>query len=227
MGDKIDLTGKRFGRLLVVKEHEHVKGQLCVWWDCHCDCGNDIVVRSYSLRNGDTTSCGCYHNEVMSSQRKTNAFDLYADMCIGYDTKGKEFYFDIEDFEKISRHSWNVAHNGIVNTRINGKTMTMHKMITGTKKEIVDHKDGNPSNNTRSNLRVCTHQQNMFNRGAGKNNILGVKGVSLKSSGKYGAHIMKNGKNIHLGTFNTIEEAKDARNKAEVELFGDFACLDR
>lgn len=168
MWNKIDLKGRRFGRLVVLEEHSPIKGQHESYWDCLYDCGNTATVRSSCLRHGNTQSCGCYHTEVISSQRKKNQFDLYADMCIGYDSKGKEFYFDIQDFEKISKHSWNVDRNGRVNARIGGKTIEIHKLITNTSSEEVDHIDGNPSNNVRNNLRVCTHQQNMFNRGAGK-----------------------------------------------------------
>lgn len=59
---KIDLTGKRFGRLVVIEQDDFVKYDRPRWL-CRCDCGNEIVVRGNSLRQGDTVSCGCVKKE--------------------------------------------------------------------------------------------------------------------------------------------------------------------
>lgn len=56
MRTPIDLTGKRFGRLVVVK-YSHSKN--AAFWLCQCDCGNTSVVRSAILNNGSAKSCGC------------------------------------------------------------------------------------------------------------------------------------------------------------------------
>lgn len=58
----IDLTGQRFGRLLVLKQVESKitpSGQPQRQYLCICDCGKEVVVRGLSLRNGETKSCGC------------------------------------------------------------------------------------------------------------------------------------------------------------------------
>ena len=57
----IDLTGQRFGKLVVLRkadDTEKLTGQSSSWV-CKCDCGNTTVVRSIFLRNGETKSCGC------------------------------------------------------------------------------------------------------------------------------------------------------------------------
>jgi hypothetical protein len=57
----IDLKGRRFCRLTVLslcKSGRHTT------WNCICDCGKSIIVRSDSLRNGHTQSCGCYNRDV-------------------------------------------------------------------------------------------------------------------------------------------------------------------
>lgn len=64
-----DLTGKRFGRLTVL-EHDYVDYNGISFWRCICDCGNETVVRSTSLKNGMTKSCGCYRRD-QSIQRST------------------------------------------------------------------------------------------------------------------------------------------------------------
>ena len=58
----INLTGERFGRLVVLEQAESVKGRIA--WLCQCDCGNTKIATSQVLRKGLTTSCGCYKSEV-------------------------------------------------------------------------------------------------------------------------------------------------------------------
>jgi len=66
-----DLTGQRFGRLLVIKESGRNKQGKAMWF-CRCDCGNHKVVYSYSLISGATLSCGCLHNEGLSERSSTH-----------------------------------------------------------------------------------------------------------------------------------------------------------
>lgn len=54
----IDLVGKRFGRLVVIKRVENDKWRASCWL-CQCDCKNEIIVRGASLKGGNTKSCGC------------------------------------------------------------------------------------------------------------------------------------------------------------------------
>ena len=69
MGRGKDETGKKYGRLAVIKEYgKDKKGYIT--WLCKCDCGNEVVVRGYSLRNGSTTSCGCYCSEKASERMR-------------------------------------------------------------------------------------------------------------------------------------------------------------
>ncbi len=62
-----DLTGKRFGRLTVIKQvksYVSPKGIPNIQWLCRCDCGNETIVRSGALTTGHTQSCGCYGIEM-------------------------------------------------------------------------------------------------------------------------------------------------------------------
>lgn len=59
----LDLRGQRFGRLAVVARADDMGGK-SAWW-CRCDCGNDAVVRTNSLRQGCTLSCGCLNAEIV------------------------------------------------------------------------------------------------------------------------------------------------------------------
>lgn len=63
MGNFIDLTGQRFGRLVVVSRAPNKSKH--TMWNCVCDCGNETIVSADSLRRGATTSCGCYGKEQL------------------------------------------------------------------------------------------------------------------------------------------------------------------
>lgn len=57
-----DLTGQRFGKLVIIKDAGRLRkyeGQSLVLWECKCDCGGSIVVSSNMLRTGKIQSCGC------------------------------------------------------------------------------------------------------------------------------------------------------------------------
>ena len=61
-----DLTGQRFGRLVVIERVEDYirpNGQSQVQWRCKCDCGNEKITIAYSLTHGLCTSCGCARTE--------------------------------------------------------------------------------------------------------------------------------------------------------------------
>ena len=66
MSRLIDLTGQRFGRLVVKgrgKTKKRIKGGTIVYWICCCDCGNLVEVVGGDLKNRYTQSCGCLARE--------------------------------------------------------------------------------------------------------------------------------------------------------------------
>lgn len=89
----------------------------------------------------------------------------------------------------------------------------------------VDHINRDPSDNRISNLRLATNLQNCANKRIYRNNTSGAKGVSQRSSGRWQAYIKVNYRRIHLGTFDTKEEARAAYQKAAHSAFGEFANL--
>ena len=68
MGKALDLSGQRFGRLIVIGRDESRSGK--VFWRCECDCGKIITVQANNLRSGNTTSCGCLRAENMRTISK-------------------------------------------------------------------------------------------------------------------------------------------------------------
>ncbi len=107
------------------------------------------------------------------------------------------------------------------------KTHKIHRLVANAfipnldNKKCIDHIDNNRLNNTISNLRWVSYQENSFNSSLSSKNTSGIKGVSFcKDKNKWRARIEINGKEIHLGLYNNLEDAKNARQKKAAELFG-------
>jgi hypothetical protein len=126
----IDLTGKVFGKLTVVKVSGKVKGAYL--WLCKCSCGKEKVTKSQYLIKGDTRSCGCLHKETTSlsfgesafnaflwqiknDARKRNYSWMLTDTQVKEITKGNCFYCGIEPKQKYTRKKANgyYLYNGI------------------------------------------------------------------------------------------------------------------
>ena len=74
MGKFIDLTGKKFGRLTVIRDTGNKQGAEHLW-ECQCECGNNIITRGVNLREGSTQSCGCLKQES-DKKPKGNVIDM-------------------------------------------------------------------------------------------------------------------------------------------------------
>jgi hypothetical protein len=111
----------------------------------------------------------------------------------------------------------------------NTHTKKIHKLVAECfidnpyNKTCVDHIDNRKTNNNVSNLRYCTQQENCMNQKLSTNSTSNYKGVSFhKRINKWMAHIKINGKKKHLGYFEKIEDAVNARVKKAEELFGEY-----
>ncbi len=91
--------------------------------------------------------------------------------------------------------------------------------------EEIDHEDRCRSNNVWYNLRPATKSQNQANRGRNVNNKSGFKGVHFhRLTGKWAAALTCGGARMHLGLFNTPEEAHEVYSGKIKESFPQFAC---
>lgn len=81
----------------------------------------------------------------------------------------------------------------------------------------LDHDDGDGLNNRIANLKPANRDSNNRNASRRKDNKTGVPGVQLTSSGRYAAHIRQGGRQVHLGTFDTLNDAAAAREAAKQE----------
>jgi len=126
------------------------------------------------------------------------------------------------DDKEVFNHSWYLNNSGYAITRINkNKQILMHRMVFGDKNNLdIDHINRNKLDNRKENLRFVNRSQNMMNTDA--------KGYYwCKNKKKWAAYIHINYKSIALGRYKTEEQAKKAREIAEIKYFGNFKniCL--
>ena len=231
MGQLMDLTGQKFGRLTVVSRAPNKRTAAC-WW-CRCDCGNPdlIVVIGTHLRNGNTKSCGCLQKEAViktnSKKRKYNKYDLTGEYGIGYTSTGKEFYFDLEDYDKIKDYCWSVNGKGYITTGAGKNHKKMHNIILPTADGCMpDHIHGKESrnDNRKSNLRPVTKSQNQMNMALKSNNTSGVTGVSFDNTrNKWIVRLQKDEQPYYIGAYDNFDDAVKARKDAERKYFGEYS----
>ncbi len=142
-----------------------------------------------------------------------------------------------EDYDYLIQWNWSKIFNGrdgrICRCEIiNGKrsTIYLHEVIAERMElnldYIIDHKDRNQNNNQRNNLRNVTSSQSNINRGLGKNNKTGYKGVYFdEEHQKYRASVRINRILKHLGYYDTPEKAAYEYDFWVKFYFGEFAVL--
>ena len=147
-------------------------------------------------------------------------------------TQGKVAWVDDEDYELVQTKKWSAYKNCRVwyvatYWREGGRvrSLSMHQFLLGSRPgQLIDHKDNNGLNNTRSNLRVATHAQNAGNRRLSSNNKSGFKGVFEV----VGVHKTTYRADCHgkmLGHFPTKELAAKAYDEEAVRVYGEFAQI--
>lgn len=153
--------------------------------------------------------------------------------------KGKFALVDDEDFELVSKHKWyftRYANSSIFIKGSSGKfsrrgksiKFSMHRLIMNAPKGMeIDHIDNNGLNNQKSNLRICTHADNMRNiQKYKKKTSSKYKGVCWGNHDKkWLSYIRYNNKRFNLGHYNNEIEAAKVYDMWANELHGEFAVL--
>lgn len=135
---------------------------------------------------------------------------------------GQEFFWKVpRQGRQVGQQAGSTRKDGYVSITLDQKKYYKHHLVwlfhTGGLPVELDHIDRNPNNNHISNLRAVTRQQNMINRRAPNG------GVSLdKRFNKWYAALSVNKKQVFLGSFKTVEEARDCYDKTAREWFGEF-----
>lgn len=154
--------------------------------------------------------------------------------------EGRFAKVDDEDYERLSKRRWYVDNCGYARCHELKKVnpcrpvLLMHRLVMENaikEGQMIDHINGDKLDNRKENLRICTNQQNMCNRGklihkkegAIHSMYKGVRGYGKR--GKWVARISIDGKVKHIGVYETEEEAAKAYNAEAMRIQGCFAKL--
>ena len=163
--------------------------------------------------------------ELHPRQRTTRLIDDGGDAVTIMTASGKEILIDRGDIDKAMRYSWCISKTGYPVARINNRVVKMHRYLLGLTSgdKVVDHINGNPLDNRRANLRVCSTLENAWNIGLKKTNTSGCAGIRKTPNNTYNVRITVNRKEIHVGNYKTLDDAVRARKQAEQTYYGEFA----
>lgn len=143
-------------------------------------------------------------------------------------SKGLFTTIDSDDYERLKADNllkWNAQKAGkrfyvSRNTSNSGKLYLHRYVMRAPPGFCIDHINGDPLDNRKANLRVCSFRENARN----KKKDYGFKGVT-KAGSMYSAQIQHCSQHINLGTFSTPSDAARAYDLAAAFLFGDFAVF--
>lgn len=167
---KENLLGKKFGRLIVIKEYEskiQPSGQKKTMWLCKCDCGNKVVVSAYNLKK-QTRSCGCLQKELFLKMNKkhgmygTRLYRIWNNMKNRCYNKNVKAYKNYGDRGIKVCDEWLDKKNGF-------KNFYLWAMNNGYKENLTIDRINNNGNYEPDNSRWATRSEQNHNR---KNSIM-------------------------------------------------------
>jgi len=155
--------------------------------------------------------------------------------CLNYDPDTGEFTWKMRasgpkwwNTRFAGRAAGKACGKGYLQVNVKGEHYLLHRLawaiMSGYFPDVqVDHIDGDKANNSWSNLRLASSQQNAWNRGKNSNNSSGYKGVRQRRNGRFEAYIKVSGKYICLGVFDNADQAANAHRNASLSMHGEFS----
>jgi hypothetical protein len=208
MGKFIDRTGQVFGRLRVVERVSHPSGK-GVFWKCFCNCGKEVVVVANSLTTGNTTSCGCYHKEVITKHGgwRNPSYNTWRAMLRRCLNKEDKDYFRYGASGITVDPSWLSYTNFVADMGEPEGNQTLDR-IDNTKGYFKENcRWASPSMQAINSRRIKART--------------GHRGVFFyQKYNKYIANITHNKKRYYSRVFDTAEEAVKARKELELRHWG-------
>ena len=155
----------------------------------------------------------CFNDDTIYAPNEYVFYDDYAEIILK-NAKCEEVgraLIDLDDVEKCKPYKWHIRQRNYVIATVptGNKTSTikihLHRLVSGYdgKDLVIDHINRNPLDNRKENLRIVNNQTNIANHP--------MPGVVLVPSGRYQAHVTRHYKSIYIGTYDTYEEALEAR----------------
>ena len=202
-----EYIGKKYNKLKVIK-YDHIGQHKEKYYLFQCECGKQKVINLGNVKSGKTKSCGCNYKEILGNlYKKTNKYKKRNNYIIGYATNTQnKFYIDKEDYIKIKDISWYEANNGyICHKDTNKKVILLHRYIMDAPNNmVVDHINHKRNDNRKTNLKICTQQENAQNR------LKKAKGITKIYRNKNVYYIVQL-KGKYIGCFKEYNKALEIR----------------
>jgi len=208
-------AGDRYGRLVILEEippHVYPSGENRRKFLMQCDCGSPP--KSFllsSFRNGTTLSCGCYNLEKGTSHgmHKTRQYQCWADMKTRCNNV---------------KHKWYPSYGGrgiTVCDKWNTFEGFWEDMQEGYSDNLTLNRRDNDKGYYKENCAwdTANFQGHMQRKLEGT--AFSEVGVSVNNAGKFSASIKLNSERLHLGSYETVEEAAEAYDEASYRIYGD------
>ena len=198
-----DITGQRFGRLVAIEPTDMRNRSGATVWSCCCDCGNKVYAPLSQLTNGYKKSCGCLGKPQLKDYTGRRFGQLTVLRYAG---------------KRNGMHRWECKCDCGNTTTVgqtllqSGKTKSCGCLQASIVLDTMKFVDGTSVTALeKSGKRLIS------------TNTSGYNGVHWsKSTQKWVAQIGFKGKTYYLGSFGKIEDAVDARKKAEDRIYGEF-----
>jgi hypothetical protein len=210
----IDITGQKFGKLTALR-YEGKTASYDPLWLCKCDCGNEVTVRFSSLKSGGTRSCGCLKKQVKGPCEKVR--NKLIGQRFGRLTVIEITGFTSTDHYLMAKCECDCGNTIIIKAKLlrSGKTTSCGcyaKEKYGQNVEVA-------RKTTAPFYIENTFIKNLSSK-LTKSNTSGIRGVSWhKKSEKWWAYITFKKEMISLGYFDELDDAAEARKKAEEKYF--------
>lgn len=217
----IDITNETIGTWKVISRVGANKGHSL--WECKCTkCGKVINSTYYNLKRGlPICMCSITKREQQFNKDSSNTFIIVnGEITKMYDLDGNFTLIDTEDIDLISKYYWRKQKQGYWSS---GGKLTLHRYIMNCPSGMnVDHIHHNRDDHRKSELRVCTPQENQFNKKPKPRKCNLPTGIYKTPYGKFRASIRIKDVQKHKN-FETLEEAIAQRKKWEEEYIGEFS----
>ena len=206
----LNMTGQRFGRLVVVGRSGRVNKQGSPYWLCRCDCGGETATQAGHLRNGHTQSCGCHRRDRSIEANTTHGASHSPEYLCWSAMKARCLNSNHDDY-----HLYGGRGITICDAWLNDFAAFRRDMGKRPAGHTVDRIDAD-GNYEPSNCRWARQITQVINRRRKAAAGLGVQRIERKHSPVFVARIGQR----YLGTFASPEQARAAYEAAALDTYG-------